>query len=176
MGIMEHREKKTFNHFVRGLHRDVGYFAIGLIIIFSLSGILLVYRDTGLLKRNTQVEKKLAPGMEVSELAQALRMRELRVSDTRGEIVYFQNGSYNRSTGVAVYTTRQTIEPLGKLIDLHKAASSSPVHYFNALLGIALIFLALSSFWMFRRGSRFFKRGIYLAGAGILVTLVLLFI
>ena len=44
--IMEEQEKKSINHFVRSLHRDIGFFVIGLTIIYSISGIVLTYRDT----------------------------------------------------------------------------------------------------------------------------------
>jgi hypothetical protein len=173
---MEQKEKKTLNHYMRALHRDIGYFTIGLIIIYSISGIALIYRDTNFLKHDIKTEKKLSPNMADSELSQALRIRDFKITNTNGETIYFQNGSYNKSTGVVTYTTKETIFPINKFIDLHKTMSNSPIHYFNALLGLILLFLALSSFWMFKKGTKFFHRGIYLAGAGIVFTIIILLI
>lgn len=35
---------------IRSLHRDVGFFLVGLTLVYVLSGILLIYRDTGFLQ------------------------------------------------------------------------------------------------------------------------------
>ena len=43
---MEQKEKKSIHYYMRGLHRDIGFFLIGLTLIYSISGVLLIYRDT----------------------------------------------------------------------------------------------------------------------------------
>ncbi|MDD4032981.1 MAG: hypothetical protein PHS48_07035 [Bacteroidales bacterium] len=40
---MSHKEKKSFSYCMRALHRDIGFLLIGLIMVFSLSGIVLGY-------------------------------------------------------------------------------------------------------------------------------------
>lgn len=173
---MEQKEKKTINYYMRALHRDIGFFAIGLIIIYSLSGIVLVYRDTDFLKHNTKVEIKLSPNMEPSALSQALRMKDFKVTNTEGETICFKDGSYNKTTGVAIYTSKENIFPINKFIDIHKVMSSNPIHYFNTLFGLILLFLAISSFWMFKSGTKSFRRGIVIASIGIILTILLFLI
>lgn len=172
---MEQNKKKTLNHYMRILHRDIGFFIIGFIIIYSLSGIVLIYRNTDLLKHDVNVEAKLSPGIDPAELGNALRIEDLKLIDTKGDVVYFQNGSYNNSTGIAKYTVREAIPPLNKFIKLHKSASDNPVHWINITFGLLLLFLAVSSLWMYKKGTTIFRRGLYLGGTGIIAALLLLF-
>ena len=166
--------KKSLNYYMRVLHRDLGFFAVGLIIVYSLSGILLVYRDTNLMKADKQIEKKLEPSMEPGKIGEALRIRDFKVTSAQGEIITFPGGTYNATTGMAIYTTKEIIAPFNKFINLHKAVSKNPSHWFNVLFGVVLLFMAISSFWMFKPQNKNFRRGLYLAGAGIVFVLILL--
>jgi len=168
--------KKSINYYIRALHRDLGFFAAGLIVIYSLSGILLIYRDTNLMKADIQVEKKLSPGMEDSKIGEALRIREFAVTKTEGETIYFKDGSYDKTTGIALYTVKEIRFPFNKFINLHKVVSKNPLHWFNVLFGVLLLFMAISSFWMFKKGTKYFRRGLFLAGGGIVFVVILLLI
>jgi hypothetical protein len=172
---MEQDKKKTLNHYMRILHRDIGFFIIGFIIIYSLSGVVLIYRNTDLLKHDVSVEVELSPGIDPGQLGNALRIKDLKLIDIKGDFVYFQNGSYNNSTGIAKYTVREVIPPLNKFIKLHKSASNNPVHWINITFGILLLFLAISSLWMYKRGTSIFRRSLYLGGTGIIAAILLLF-
>jgi hypothetical protein len=170
---MEQKEKKSINQYMRSLHRDIGFFVIGLIVIYSLSGVVLVYRETNFLKYETLVEKKLSPNTDLSELGKVLHLRDFEVIKTEGEIVYFQNGTYNKETGVAKYSAKELPLWINRLTNLHKSSSKSLVHWVTTVFGILLLFLAISSFWMFNTGSKLFRRGIYFAVSGILVAIIL---
>jgi hypothetical protein len=170
------KQKRTLNHDMRALHRDIGFFVVGLIILYSLSGIVLIYRDTDFLKHEAQIEKKLSPNLQVSELGAMLRLKDFKVLKTEGDILYFPNGSYNALTGVAEYTRKELPVWLDKFCNLHKTASQNPAHWFTTVFGALLFFLAISSFWMFKAGTRLFRRGIIIAGTGIVFTVILLLI
>lgn len=170
------KRKKTINYYLRVLHRDIGFFIAGLIIVYALSGIVLIYRDTEFLKSETKIEKTLTPYMEPAKIGEALRIRDFKVTKTEGEIISFQSGTYNTTTGVAVYTVKDIIFPFNKFINLHKAISKNPTHWFNLILGVLLLFMAISSFWMFKPENKNFKRGLYLAGAGVVFVFILLLI
>ena len=173
---MEPKEKKTFHHIMRALHRDIGFFMIGIIVIFALSGITLVYRDTDFLKQEKLVEKKFPPNLDPQQLGQMLHMREFRVINTEGDTIFFPNGSYNSSTGAIKYTGKEIIFPINKFIDFHKKASQGELSWINVIIGILLFFLALSSFWMFKSKSKLFHRGLLFAGTGIVFAIVILII
>jgi len=65
---------------------------------------------------------------------------------------------------------------LEKFNNLHKKSSRDLTHLFSTIFGILLLFLAISSFWMYKKESKMFRRGLMLAGSGIVVTLILLFL
>jgi len=173
---MENQKSKSFNYYMRSLHRDIGFFIIGITVIFSLSGIVMIYRDTDFMKTEVAIQKELAPGLDPSKLGEIFRLKEMKIVKTEGDIVYFQNGSYNTVSGHAEFTVKSTIFPLNKFIDLHKTLSKKASNYFIALFAASLFFLAISSFWMFKPNTKTFKRGIILSVAGFVVAFLLLFI
>ncbi len=74
---------------IRTLHRNIGFFLFGLVIIYSLTGILLIYRDTDFLKKKKQVEKQLKTNLEEAELRKELRIRDFLVSSTKENMIFF---------------------------------------------------------------------------------------
>ncbi|MDX1642653.1 MAG: hypothetical protein R3220_13205, partial [Balneolaceae bacterium] len=88
----------------------------------------------------------------------------------------FGSGTYNKETGVANYTVYELPAILDKFNDLHKTMSSSAASPFTALLGFLLLFMAISSLWMFKTTSPHFKRGMVLTAVGILASVALMMI
>ena len=168
--------KKSINYYMRVLHRDIGFFMAGIVMIYAVSGIVLIFRDTEFLKSETQVEKKLTPNMEPAKVGEALRLRDSKVIKTEGETISFQSGTYNMTTGVAVYTVKEIIFPLNKFINFHKALSKDPTHWFKLIFGILFLYLAISSFWMFKPENKNFRRGLYFAGSGVVIVIILLLV
>ena len=66
---METTEQRTLAHKIRGWHRDLGFFLIGITLVYALSGIVLVYRDHDFLNRTVQVEKQLPPKLRLHNWA-----------------------------------------------------------------------------------------------------------
>ncbi len=172
---MGSEKKRSIRRTVRSLHRYIGYFIIGFAVIYSLSGIVLIYRDTDFLKHETLTEKTVAPNLKADELGMALHFRGLKVTKEEGETIHFNNGTYHKPTGVAVYTSKSLPLVLEKLSKLHKSSSKDSMHWFSMIFGILLFFLAISSFWMFESGTKHFRRNVYITIAGVLsATIVLL--
>ncbi len=158
--------KKSLQNTMRALHRDIGFFLIGLVVLYSLSGVLLIYRDTDFLKTTQRIETTLAPNLEEQSLARALREKRLIGVHQEGEALVFKGGSYNRVTGQVSYQTEKLPQFLEMFVNLHKASSEKAVSWITTLFGGLLAFMAISSFWMFRSSHRHFKRGITLATVG----------
>ncbi len=167
-------KRKPVQYYMRALHRDVGFFVIGLTLIFSLSGIVLIYRDSDFLKQETKVEKTLATGLEPSEVGNELHLRNFRLISSNGEIIQFQNGTYNKKTGIAVYTIKALPSFLNVLANLHKASSRNVLHWISLTYGLSLMFLAISSFWMFKPKSKMFRRGLCFAALGVGLSILVL--
>jgi hypothetical protein len=72
-------------------------------------------------------------------------------------------------------TTKELPFLLEKLTKLHKADTKEPLFFLNVFFGLSLLFFVISSFWMFLPKTKIFKKGLYFAIAGIILTLVLLF-
>jgi len=158
---------------MRSLHRDVGFLVVGLTAVYALSGLALINRDAGFLKREVHVEKQLSPNLEPSELGKALHMKDVKPITADGETIHFKNGTYDKTTGIALFTIQDFVFPVNKLVNLHKASGKGHFQWLYALYALLLLFLALSSFWMYKPGTRLFWRGICLAGAGVLAAAVL---
>lgn len=171
---MEQNESRSISYYMRALHRDIGFFLVGLVIVYSLSGIVLVYRDIGFLTADVQTEKKLPPGVSPADLGPLLRLKQFKPLKTEGDIVYFREGTYNKATGLAVYTTKRLPALLQKWVDLHKTTSGNATHWCAVPFGALLCFLAVSSFWMCKRGGNAFRRGLALASVGMAATAVAL--
>ena len=118
---MVQKKPKTINQIMRGLHRDVGFFIIGLIVIFTLSGIVFIYRDQDFLKKDTRIEKTISPNLKSSNLGEALKIKEFKIIKTEGNTIYFKNGSYNMTTGKAIYTSKELPYLVKKFSDIHKS-------------------------------------------------------
>jgi len=176
------KEKKTLQEYIRMLHRNIGFFVIGLTIIYSLSGIVLVYRTTDFLKQDTLVQKTISKNINSTELAKALKVREINIVKSEGDLVYFRagdnikNGKYDKTTGMVSYTEKQLPTLLNKLNERHKASSRNTVHLFSVVYGVLLFFLAVSSFWMYKPGTKMFCQGIYISLAGFLVAILMLWL
>ena len=168
--------KKTVNISMRELHRYIGYFLAGIMAVYALSGIILIYRNTDFLKVEKQIEKKLSPNIKSDELGKSLRIRNFKISKTEGDILHFNTGTYNNKTGIANYTIKELPFVLKKMTELHKATTKQPLYWLNIFFGVSLLFFVISSFWMFRPKSDIFRKGMYFTIAGIILTLVLLYI
>jgi len=168
--------KATMHNSMRVYHRYLGFFLAGIMAVYAISGVVMIFRDTDFLKREKQIEKKLAPGLKVDELGQAIRIRNLKSESETSELIRFQQGNYNKMTGVTVYTTKSLPKGIEKLTQLHKASTKQPLFYLNVFFGMGLLFFVISSFWMFMPKTTIFKKGLYFTLAGILVTIILLLV
>ena len=171
---MENKEKKSISYYMRVWHRYAGFFIAGFVILWACSGIVLIYRDTDFLKHEKTTHVNLAADINPAELGSALRIRDFRVIKTEGNILIFQGGTFNKSTGVAEVTVKELLFPFNKLSGLHKTASKSGIHWFSLTFGIIMLFMAVSSFWMFKGGSEVLRNGILTATAGIIFAIILL--
>lgn len=168
--------KPTMSNTMRIYHRYLGYFLAGIMAVYAFSGVIMIFRDTNFLKRDKQVEKKVAINLGEKELGEAIRVRDLKITSQTGDIVSFTTGTYNKATGEAKYTIKVWPEAINKLTGLHKASSKQPLFFLNVFFGVSLLFFVVSSFWMFLPKTTIFRKGLYFTLAGLILTLIMLFI
>jgi len=164
------------NEKMRVYHRYLGFFLTGIMAVYSISGITLIFRDTNFLKYDKVIDRQLKPELGTEELGKELRMRDFKVQSETDEVVTFQNGTYNKKTGAAVITTKELPYIMDKLTNFHKAETSKPLFFLNIFFGVSLLFFVVSSFYMFLPHTSVFKKGLYFALAGLAFALVLIFV
>nr|WP_315142661.1 hypothetical protein [uncultured Flavobacterium sp.] len=169
-------KKRTLSTTMRIVHRYLGFFLAGIMAVYALSGIILIFRDSDFLKQEKQIVKTVKPNASGEDLGRMLELRGFKAEREEGDIVYFKEGTYNKKTGVADYKTKGLPFVLEKMSHLHKAKSGDPLFFLNIFFGLSLLFFVLSSFWMFMPKTTIFKKGLYFTAAGLVLTLILLFV
>ncbi len=169
-------ESKPLSTNMRIWHRYLGYFLAGIMAMYALSGIMMIFRDTDFLKQSKQVIKMVKPNATAAELGPLLKMRDVKVKKEEGNILFLENGTYDKSTGKVELTIKELPPALHKMEELHKARSGQPLFFLNIFFGVSLLFFVISSFWMFLPKTSIFKKGLYFTIAGVILTLILLFL
>jgi len=168
--------KNNTGQSMRIIHRYLGFFLAGIMAMYALSGMMMVYRNTDTFKRTVEVEQQLDQDLTPDALDKALKIKGFAVTDQSDAVIYFKEGTYNRQTGIANYTVKKLPLLLDKMEKLHKATTDSPVYWLNLFFGASLLFFVVSSFWMFMPHTSVFKKGLYFSLAGMVLTVLLLFL
>ena len=168
--------KNTVHNRMRIYHRYLGFFLAGIMAVYAFSGVILIFRDTNLLKQTKQMQQQLQPGLTADAVGKAIRIRDLKFDTANGDVQTFKNGTYNTATGAVSYSTKSYFKIVEKLTHLHKAGTKDPLFYLNVFFGISLLFFVISSFWMFMPQTSIFKKGLYFTLAGIVLTILMLLI
>ena len=167
---------RTAAHKARVLHRYLGFFLAGVMAVYAVTGITLVFRNTDTFKRETAYAKTLDAGLDAAALGKATGIRRLAVERTEGHVLYFREGSYDAATGEARYTKAELPYVLGKLTKLHKATTDSPLYWLNLFFGAGLLFFVVTAFWMYLPGGPILRKGLLFAAAGAALVHVMLFV
>ncbi len=68
----------------RILHRYLGYFLAGIMMVYALSGIALIFRKTDTFKVSIQKEIIVESGLDATALGETLSIRNLTPMDNDG--------------------------------------------------------------------------------------------
>lgn len=161
----------------RIIHRYLGFFLAGIMAIYALSGIVMIFRTTDFLKQEAVMERPLPLDTDLTKIGQQLRMPNLKIEKEANDTVYFNNDvKFSKVTGVATFKIKKLPTILEKLTHLHKATTSDPLFFLNIFFGISLLFFVVSAFYMFLPSTAIFKKGIYFTIAGIVLALIMIFV
>ena len=164
------------NNSMRIYHRYLGFFLAGIMSVYAVSGIILIFRDTELLKYEKEIKTQLSSNLSDEGIGQGLRIKDFKVESQKDNVAYFKTGTYDRATGLARHKVKQLPYVLDKMTKLHKANSSSRLFFLNIFFGLALLFFVISAFWMFMPKTPVFRKGMYFALAGLGLSLILIFL
>ena len=161
----------------RVVHRYLGFFLAGVMAMYAISGIVLIFRNTDFLKREITFEKQLEPGMDAEALGELVRVRNLKQFErTEGDLAYFEGGTYNMATGEAKWSKVQLPVLLENMTKLHKATTKSPLYFLNIFFGLSLLTFVITSFWMYLPGGPILRKGLWFALGGVLLVVIMLMV
>ena len=124
---------------MRIYHRYLGFFLAGIMAIYSVSGIIMIFRDTDFLKKEYHKVLTVATGLKTDEVGPAIKLKNLKIiSDTLG-VITFPQGTYNKTTGVADFKVMELPYLLNKMTKMHKATHKDPLYYLNIFFGVSLM-------------------------------------
>jgi hypothetical protein len=161
---------------MRIYHRYLGFFLAGIMAVYAVSGVLLIFRESDFLKKEKQTIKTLPPDFKLENLGKIVKKRDLKIDKTENGIVYFKNGTYNTLSREVNFKSKEYPLILDKMTQLHKSSTKQPLYILNVFFGFSLLFFVISSFWMFLPKTEIFKKSIYFTLAGMVLVLILLFV
>ena len=169
-------KQRAVSNKMRVYHRYLGFFLAGIMGVYALSGVILIFRDTDFLKVEIQNQKQVEANLSAEQLGKEIKIKRLAYTSTSGDMVNFEQGTYNLKTGEVNYVTKRLPLILDKMVHMHKAKSADPLYFLNIFFGVALLFFVVSAFWMFLPNTTIFKKGLYFTAAGVVLTLILLMV
>ena len=125
---------------MRIYHRYLGFFLAGIMAIYSISGIIMIFRDTDFLKQENQKTLTVATGLESHAVGAAIKIKNLKIISDTLDVITFPQGTYNKITGVADFKVKELPYLLDKMTKMHKATNKDPLYYFNIFFGLSLFF------------------------------------
>jgi len=159
---------------LRQYHRWLGFFLSGILAVYAISGILLIFRNTDVLKYEQLEQRQLAPQLNAEALGNKLRIKKFAVLEQDNVSIVFKQGRYDKTSGLAVITTKDYPKVLQQLVNLHKATTNSPLYWLNISFGLSLLFFVISAFFMFLPKTKLFKNGLKIASVGFVFAILVL--
>lgn len=175
---------------IRGLHRDLGYFYIGLIIAFAFSGILMNHREVWKPEKYTVETREIQVQLPAEELISEKyidklkeeikvddKMRRFNIKEGKLKISFEKNDvEIDMKSGTGEVVSFIKIPFISQTMKLHKNTSNWWIYY-GDIFGISLIVIAVTGAIMIPAGKfTFKKRGWKLALAGLIFPLIFLFL
>lgn len=158
----------------RKYHRWLGFFLAGIMAVYAISGILLIFRKTDFLKFESVEIQELAQGLNKQQLGSTLNIKGSKVVGETDTSILLNVGEYNKTTGTARIVKKGYPVVLDKMVKLHKATHKSPLYWLNISFGVGLLFFVISAFMMFVPKLPVYKNGLKIAGIGAIITILVI--
>jgi hypothetical protein len=180
--------RRTFHWrlWLRALHRDIGYTAVGLTFVYAVSGLAVNHRadwDSDF-RRSTATHELGAPLPQDDDAAKALVLSRLRIEETPREV-------YREGDSLEVIFEHRTLHvatATGHVVDeeqrprffvraanwLHLNRGKKAWVYFADAYAAGLLFLATSGLFMIAGKRGLFGRGVFFVAAGAAIPLAYL--
>jgi len=172
---------KNFSYWLRGIHRNLGFFMVGLCLVYGVSGFMLNHMDgKDPAFKTTEIRVELKKGMDAdaitaewntdSELPHLKKV--IRIDDKHFRIMLEGGiGIYNSLTGVTEYETHEKRFVIYWLNRLHSNRINgwSPMGDFFAF---SLVFFAISGLFMVKGKNGIVGKGKWYLLVGLLIPIL----
>ncbi|RIH63115.1 hypothetical protein D1164_21135 [Mariniphaga sediminis] len=176
---------KKLRKLLRVLHRDLGYFIVGMTLVYSLSGIFLNHRhdfnpDYKIITENFQTSITFDTPVSEEVVKNALEGLEYDVTykkhymNNQGNIkVFVENGEVviNPQTGKGTMDYLQRRPVIFEMNMLHKATIGSLWKWVSDGMAVILLFVAVSGLFLLKGKRGFGRWGWWFTITGIIVPL-----
>jgi hypothetical protein len=170
---------------LRILHRDFGYFIVGMTIVYGLSGIFLNHRhdfnpDYKIFITDFQLSGDLDANADEGEVKSVLESLDRKVVykkhylNNEGLIkIFIENGEIviNPAEGKGTMHYLQKRPVIFEMNKLHKSSIGATWKWVSDAMAVILIFVALSGLFLMKGKRSFSRWGWWLTIAGIVVPL-----
>jgi hypothetical protein len=177
--------KKFILKWLRILHRDLGYFVVGITLVYAISGIILNHKKPKVdpAFKTITVDRTIGQSMTVSSFNDYFvanypeyQLKKIIPGDSAYQLFLKGGlGTYNPETGALTfefYKKRPLVYFFNKLHNNQKEHWTIPADFF----AITLIFFAISGMFMVRGPKGLTGRGKWFIAAGIILVIAYLFV
>ncbi len=195
-------KNKSLSNISRSLHRDLGYFFIGITLIYAITGFILSARGLGWFKYDynfrTNISKNISSENFKEKLISEAKGRKLdyiyklgtkdvveknikRLTFLKEEnsTLYFDykymHVIYNKNSGETNINYKSYPAFLQIFISSHLSTNNRAWYYLAMVYSVVLAFFALSAMVMVKGKYGFKKRGLSIMLAGIITVVIFLF-
>ena len=79
----------TISKNMRVYHRYLGFFLAGIMAIYSISGMIMIFRETNFLKKENHKVMTVATNLKNEEIGPAIKIKNLKVKSDTLDVVTF---------------------------------------------------------------------------------------
>jgi len=185
-------KRKTLRRWNNAIHRDIGYLAVGLTIIYAISGIVLNHFQSGdflhpdYSKRYEDFQVQLPVNGNVDKIYIMNVLEQVGEEDDykshvtgKGYVqIFLQNGSVyvDLSDGYAQLEKKNPRYLIKEFNLLHYNNIKKWFTWFSDLYAAALIMLAITGLFVLRGKNGILRRGAWLTAAGIIIPAIIILI
>jgi len=174
--------KKKAQHWFRVLHRDIGYLAVGITLVYALSGFFLSHKNIFSATKTEKFTVEFPKNLDGESLLNywnsntTVKLNRYKESDSKIQLfVEGGTGNYNKSSGVVDYEIYKKRSIISFLNQLHNNQKKGWI-YIADIYAFLLVFLAISGLVMVNGENGFLKRGVWLMVLGIILVFVFIWL
>jgi uncharacterized protein len=174
--------KKKLQYWFRVLHRDIGYLAVGITLVYALSGFFLSHKNIFSATITEEFAIEFPKNLQGDDFMNhwntntSVTINHFKESDNQIKL-FLEGGTgrYDKSSGEVYYEIFKKRPIITFFNQLHNNQKKGWI-YIADIYAFLLIFLAISGLVMVNGKNGFLKRGVWLVTLGIIIVILFAFV